>query len=1043
MISIIQKAIENRLWVLIIAAAVTAAGAYSLVSMPIDAVPDITPAQVVINTRTGALDPERVEKTVTYYIESEMAGLPRVREVRSLSRFGLSQVVVIFEDDTDIYRSRQLVVERLQNVRGLLPGGVSPELGALSTGLGEVVFFTVKAKNGSALSKKGERERLTYLRTVTDFIVRPYLKAKIKNVADIDVVGGYKKEIHIDVDPGRLVGLGLTFDDVIRKLDTLGESYGGGYIQKEGRQVVVRTLGTPGGLPAIRNMPVRLSMAGAQVPLSRIAVVREGYAQRLGVGTLNGEEAVLGTVFMLLGANSREVATDAVNALARIPLPPDVEVEAVYNRTFLVNATISTVAVNLAEGAALVVLVLLLVLGNLRASLVVSLAIPLSMLAAAVGMRFLGISANLMSLGAVDFGLLVDASVVIVENIIRRLEGIDDPARLSAGEKLALVREASGEVLRPVVYGLLIIMAVYVPILSLEGIEGKLFHPMAVTVLMALGASLAAAVFIMPVLALVFLVKAQNKREPVFFRLIHRMYAPALRYSLRHRAAVLAAVFVIMSLAASAYFRMGSDFLPQLDEGDMSIGLVREPGISMDETLAQQRKAERIVMDFPEVERVFARTGVSESAADPMGHYMSDMFIILKKNTTIREASGGKRRTKGDLFNAIKARIVKELPEQEIMASQPIELRFNEILEGSRADVSLRIYGPDLDRLFELQNEAREILEKVPGASEVELDALTALRKGPFLNVAVDYGRINRYGVQLKEVNETVETAMGGREVGGYYEYDWRFPVMVRMASELRDSTFEISRIPVPLPDGGSIQLKDVCRITMDEQINNIAREGARRYAAVAVNLEGGDISGFVDEAKRMIRSKMKLPPGYHLEWGGQFRNLERAGNRLAVVIPAAMIIIFFFILRTFGSMRQAFIVYTAIPFAATGGIFALALRGMNMSVSAGVGFIALTGVAILNGLVLVSYINGLRGRGMAVGDAVREGCYTRLRPVVMTALVASLGFLPMALNTGLGAEVQRPLATVVIGGLVTSTALTLIILPLLYEWLEGARSTG
>ncbi len=1035
---IIKKAVENRLWVFIILLAVAAAGAFSLAGLPIDAVPDITPAQVVVNTRTGALDPERVEKSVTYYIESEMAGLPRVKEVRSLSRFGLSQVVIIFEDGTDIYRSRQLVAERLQNAREHLPRGITPEMGVLSTGLGEVVFFTVKAKEGSPLAKKGDLERLTYLRTVTDYSVRPYLKSRVKNVADIDVVGGYRREIHVDVDPRRLVEYGLTFNDVVKKLESLGESYGGGYIQKEGRMIVVRAMGAPGTARDIGNIPLRLTLGGAPVPLSRVAAVRDGYAQRLGAGTLNGEEAVLGTVFMLLGANSREVARDAVRALESTPLPPDVEIVPVYNRTFLVNATISTVAKNLAEGAVLVVLVLLLVLGNLRASLAVALAIPLSMLAAAVGMRFLGISANLMSLGAIDFGLLVDASVVIVENIVRRLEGMDDPAGLSFGEKASIVREAAQEVLRPVIYGLLIIMAVYVPILSLEGIEGKLFHPMAATVLMALAASLVTAVGVMPVIALTFLMKKQRTREPLFFRALRRLYLPVLDFSLRRRVLVLVPVIFAMAGAFFMYHRMGSDFLPQLDEGDMSIGLVREPGISMNETLAQERKAERIAMSFPEVERVFARTGVSDAAEDPMGHYMSDMFVILKKDVSIFKASGGARRTKGDLFKAIKERIEKELPEQELMASQPIELRFNEILEGSRADVSLRIYGPDLEKLFGLQNEAREILEKVPGASEVELDALTALRRGPFLNVSANFGRLNRYGISLGEVNETIATAMGGREVGGYYEYDWRFPVVVRMASLFRNDIRAISNIPVPLPEGGSVPVRELCSISIDEQINNIAREGTRRYAAVAVNIGEGDIAGFVREAKKAIGERLSLPRGYTLEWGGQFRNLERARSRLALVIPAALLAIFLFILRTFGSARQALLIFTAVPFAVTGGVFALALRGMNLSISAGVGFIALAGVAILNGLVLVSCINGLRKEGTPVHEAVRLGCERRLRPVVMTALVASLGFLPMALNTGLGAEVQRPLATVVIGGLVTSTILTLIVLPILYRWSEG-----
>jgi len=1034
---IVELIIKNRSWVAFISALIAAIGLYAVATMPIDAIPDITNTQVIVNTKTGALDPEQVEKTVTYYIETELAGLPRVDDVRSLSRYGLSQVVVFFKDGTDVYRARQLVAERLQNVRELLPNNLSPELGPISTGLGEVLIYAVKAKKGSPLAEKGERERLTYLRTVQDFVIRPYLKSAIPDTAEIDAIGGFKKEIHIDFHPAQLARYGITIDDMHKKLSTIGENFGGGYIDKKGKQVIIRTDAVLNNIDTIRSLPVKLMPDGRSVALRDIASVREDHVQRLGAATYGGSETVLGSVFMLLGANSREVARNAERALKEVPLPAGVETEVLYTRSFLVNATIKTVGENLAVGAALVVMVLLLILGNVRAAIFVSLAIPLSMLAAAIGMNVFGISANLMSLGAVDFGLLVDGSVVLIENYLRRRE---EQARggehITTFGRLALLVDSCAEVAKPVIFGLIIIMVVYVPILSLEGIEGKMFKPMALTVLMALGASLVVALTLMPVMAY-FAARGENhaEKDPVLFRLIRRAYYPILNLSLHRRTPLVAAALVVIVASGVVFSRTGSDFVPSLDEGDMSIAFVRDYSISLDEALRQQAVCEKIIAGFPEVERVFARIGTAESATDPMSINMADTYTILKHDRSAWPKVNGKRRTKRELFEAIKLVVDKKIPGQEIFLSQPIELRFNEILEGSRADVTLRIYGKDLDTLSELVEQAEKILKPIPGSSEVENDPITALRKSPMFNIRLNYGKLNYYGVGLSEVNETLETAMGGRRIGSFYEYDWRFPIVLRMSEEHRSDYRAIASIPVPLAEGGTVPLHNLTEIGETEKVANIARHRSTRYSAVSIFLGDRDIAGYVAEAKEKIEKNLKLPEGYHLYWGGKFKNLERARTRLFIIVPLVLFMIFILVLRSVGSLRQALLVYTSIPFAISGGIFALALRDITFSVSAAVGFIAVLGIAILNGLVMVTFINQLREKGESVHVAVINGAHKRLRPVVMTALVATLGFLPMALNTGMGAEVQRPIATVVIGGLITSTILTLVLLPTLYLW--------
>jgi cobalt-zinc-cadmium resistance protein CzcA len=1039
----IEWALGSRLLVLLAALAVAIAGAISLSRLPVDAVPDITNVSVMVNTKTGALAPEEIEKTVTFPIESELAGLPDVEDIRSLSKYGLSQVIIVFKDRTDIYFARQQVSERLQSISGMLPEGISPELGPVSTGLGEVYMYSVAAKKGSALATGPEMEKLLYLRTIQDLRIKPVLKA-VAGVAEVESNGGYKKQIHINVDPGRMEAYGINCHELVKSVENLGENYGGGYIQSKGTQIIVRTYGRIDSIGQIGNIPVRLNVFGQPVRLREVATIKEGHQQRLGAATHNGEEAVLGTVLMRIGANSREVSLRVHEEIGKIPLPADVEIRTLYTRSFLVNATIRTVAKNLAEGGILVIAVLFLLLGNIRAALIVALAIPLSMLFAISGMLAAGISASLMSLGAIDFGLIVDGSVVMIENMIRRLEQDGRSfSSLTSSDRARLIGESAREVGKPVVLGLLIIMAVYLPVLTLSGIEGKMFKPMAETVLYALGASLLIAVFLMPVLALYFLRHRHGEKESRLFKWINRGYRPFLAYSLDHRWAVILPTLFIALLSIALFTRLGSDFIPRLDEGDMVIGLVRDTSISIDKSVEEQLKSDRVIARFGEVESVFSRMGTPESATDPMGVNFADTFVILKKNRSEWPArADGKRLTKTDLFEQIGQAIDREVPGQEVSLTQPIEMRFNEILEGSRADITLRIFGPGLDTLFTLVNQAQPLVEGIPGAASVEMDPLTALRKSPVLDVRLDYDRISRYGINISDVNSAFEIAMNGREVGYLFEEEMRYPIVVRLSDQFRRNTGDIGRIPVAFPEGGSIPISRLSDIKYRDQITTIARSRARRYAAVSINLKNRDTQSFVDEAREKIRAGLEIPAGYSLDWGGQFKNLETARNRLLVIIPVVLAVIFIILLRTFGSIRQAFLVFNSIPFAVTGGIILLFIRGIPMSVSAGVGFIALTGIAILNGMVLVSFFNQLRERGHTVRQAVCEGTLTRLRPVLMTALVASLGFIPMAYNTGMGAEVQRPLATVVIGGLLSATILTLILLPTLYLWLESGHET-
>jgi heavy metal efflux system protein len=1027
---LVRFSLANRGWVLGAFAVGLCLGGWSLYHLPVDAVPDITNVQVVVNTKTGALEPEKIEQQVTYPIETEMMGLPHIEEVRSLSKYGLSQVTAVFHEGTDIYWARQQVSERLQNARGILPPKINPELAPMTTGLGEVFMYAVEAEAGGALAGQPEEARLLALRTVQDYTIRPQLK-KIPGIADVDSGGGYKKEIHINILPSLLEKSGLTLDNVVSRLASVGDRFGGGYIQSEGKQIILRTDAKLDTLDRLREIPLGLDVRGRPITVQQISEVREDHPLRLGSATHNGEETVLGTVLMRVGANSRQVAAEAAERLAELKLPPGVRAVPLYSRGFLVDKTIQTVGRNLLEGAVLVVLVLVLVLGQLRAALLVALAIPISMLFAARGMEWLGLSANLMSLGAIDFGLLVDGSIVVIENTLRRLS----LRAQQEVDRLEVFRQAVTEVAPPVVFGVVMILLVYLPILALGGVEGKMFRPMALTVVLALGASLLVAVVGMPVLGSFVLPTTSGHgagwtQKP--FEWLQRHYARILRWSLDHRNTVFALAILVLALAGWTFSRLGSDFVPALDEADMVIGITRPASIAIDTSTQAQKQAEKLILEFEEVQEVFSRLGTPESATDPMGVHLADTFVILKKD--------GRGRTKEELFEAIRARFASRFPGDELSVTQPIEMRFNEILEGSRADVSLRIVGPDLKQLMALTEQAQALLEGIGGISSINQDALTALRRSPVMGLELDYPALNRYGLTIQGVNDALEMTMSGKELGSFFDQNVRFPIVLHLDESLRNSVEEIRKIPVSLPLGGSLPLGKLVQFHTEDAVTTIARSWGRRYAALAINIRGRDIGSFVDEAKAKLSAGLSLPLGVELHWGGQFKNLEQARGRLAVLIPVTIGVVFLLLLRALGSLSIALMVFTSVPFAAVGGVFSLWLRGLSLSVSAAVGFIALIGIALLNSLVLVSFFREHEDGQAHTPIAIEKATLARFRPVLMTALVAILGFIPMAFGSGLGSEVQRPLATVVIGGLVSSTVLTLVILPTLYGWLRSRR---
>ncbi len=1050
---VIEFSIRRRWLVLLSTLAMALVGIRNYAELPIDAVPDITNVQVQINTEAPGYSPLEVEQRITFPVETAIAGIPALEYTRSLSRYGLSQVTVVFADGTDIYFARQLIGERIREVQGKLPPGLEPEMGPIATGLGEIYMYTVYAEPG-ARTPTGEPYSPADLRTIQDWVIRPQLR-NVAGVAEINSTGGFTKEYHVTPQPERLVAYGLGFRDVVDALARNNANVGAGYIERNGEQYLIRAPGQVATMDDIRQIVVG-SHDSVPVYVRDVANVIVGDELRTGAATRNGEEVVLGTVFMLTGENSRAVSERVHAEMQEInrTLPEGVTATTVYNRTTLVEATIATVRRNLVEGALLVVAILFAMLGNFRAALVTACVIPLSMLFTITGMVAGRQSANLMSLGALDFGLIVDGAVIIVENCVRKLGEVQHRLGrvLDTKERFAVVFEASKEVRRATMFGEVIITIVYLPILTLTGVEGKMFFPMAFTVIVALlGAMILSMTFVPAALALSLTGKVEE-RENRLLRGVKRVYAPSLGVTLRYRRGAVAVAGVFVAACTLLASRMGTEFIPSLDEGDVALHALRIPGTSLTQAVSMQHALEKTLGELPEVETVFAKIGTGDVATDPMPPSLADGFVMMKPRADWPDPSKAKERLVAELEHA-----VAEVPGNNYEFTQPIAMRFNELIAGVRSDVAVKVFGDEMDVLLETAERIEQVLQSVPGASDVKTEQVTGL---PVMTVDIDRGAIARYGLNVADVQEVVAIALGGEVAGELLEGDRRFNIVVRLPEDLRVDQDAIERLPIALPDTRDgapalalvnlasddladiersfIPLNAVARVDVGTGPNQISRENGKRRIVVTANVRGRDLGSFVEEAETRIATEVELPAGYWTTWGGQFEQLLSAGRRLRIVVPVALALIFLLLFTTFGNIGDAALVFTGVPLALTGGVLALWLRDIPLSISAGVGFIALSGVAVLNGLVMITFINRLRGDGMSLETAVLDGSMSRLRPVLMTALVASLGFLPMALATGTGAEVQRPLATVVIGGIVSSTLLTLLVLPALYVLWHG-----
>jgi len=1038
---ILEFSVRQRVLVLMGALVLLGGGIWSVTKLPMDAIPDITGVQVQVNTTVPALAPDEVEKLVTVPLEMALGGVADVTEMRSLSRFGLSQITLQFTDKTDIYRARQLVTERLQSAADSLPSGLTPKLIPITTGLGEVFYYTVDYR-AEAPNKPSSREaQLMALWEIQEYVIKPQLRT-VPGVAEVNAYGGYVKQIVVQPDIKKLRDAGLTVNDLAKVVGENVENAGGGIVNAGNEQLVIRGVGRVTSSQEISELPVKFATGVMPLQVKDFADVQIGHAFRTGAATHRGEEAVLGVAMMLMGENSHAVAERVAAKVEEIRkvLPTDVVISPEYNRKNLVHRTIYTVSRNLFEGALLVTAVLLFLLGNWRASLIVATAIPLAFLFAITGMNRFGISGNLMSLGAIDFGLIIDGAVVIVENIVRQLGAKQHQLmrKLSTEERLHVVVAASKQVGTPMFFGVLIIAIVYLPILALSGIEGKMFHPMALTVMMALGGSLVLALTLMPALSSLLLRGNIAERDNLIIRMMKRIYAPILQLSLRVWWLVLFGAMALFALALVIFTRLGADFIPKLDEGTFTMMVYRTSSISLDESVEQQRKTEREIQKrVPEVTHVFSRIGSAEIATDPMPPSDCDFYIYYKPQPEWRRINNVPI-SKDDLAQIITTEIEKLNPGAQIMVAQPVEMRFNEMLEGIRADIAVKLFGNDYDVLERLGAEVKELLEQIPGTREGEGEVeYETTGRAPMLEIRVKREVLAKYNLHADEVNQTIGVALGGQTAGVLIEGDRRFDIVVRLAEQDRENLDVIRALPVRVGDAGLLPLGQLVEIEQVQTVSPILRDSARRRAALMVNLRGRDVESWVHEANEKVRKHIQLPEGYTLEFGGQFENLREAKARLAIVVPAALAFIFVLIFMAFGSVRQALLVYSGVPLAITGGVVALWLRDMPFSISAAVGFIALSGVAVLNGVVMISYFNQLREEGNDVRSAVVDGSLTRLRPVLMTAAVAAFGFIPMALSTSAGAEVQRPLATVVIGGIVSSTFLTLVVLPVLYNWVE------
>lgn len=1031
---IIYFSVYNRGLVLFLSLLMVVAGLYSFQKLPIDAVPDITNNQVQINTVIDGLAPEEIERTITFPVESSMRGIGGVEQVRSITRFGLSQVTVVFKDEVDIFRARQLVTERLQGVASELPSGASPGLGPISTGLGEIYQFVLDYK----IKAKGEERavQLMELKSLQDWFIKPRLLT-VEGVAEINSSGGYEKQYHVKPNPLKMASYGIHFDDIYAALEGVNRNVGGGYVEQTAEQFLIQGVGLIKTPQEIERVPVKTLESFNIVRIGDIAKVGLGKELRTGAATYGGEEVVLGTVMMLMGENSRTVSTRVHEKMEEIrkTLPPEVELTTVYNRSDLVNATLGTVEHNLLMGAMLVTIILLILLGNMRAAIITALTIPLSLLATFLVMKPLGISGNLMSLGALDFGIIVDGTVIVLDNCVRFIHDqakklgrslTKDEVNLAVYESTVEIRQAAG-------FGQLIIVMVFLPVFALTGVEGKMFIPMASTFAIAVLAAFVLSFTTAPALASLFLSGNVSDKEPRLMVAIRKLYLPAFEWAYKRAYMTMALAVLSVLVGVGLFMTRGAEFLPQLGEGSFAFHMIRPVNASLTQSVEFQKKADELVKSFPEVEHVFSRIGTSEVATDPMGVNVSDTYIMLKPRENWTEING-KRRTYPELTDAIVDKLNLELPGQNYLASQPIQMRFNELLEGTRADVAVKVFGPDLDQLVALAKKTQEVISKIEGAGDVEVDLAGT---SPVLRIEPVEANMARHNASITDVLDTISIALGGQEAGHLYEAEKKFPIVVRLDDEIRSDLNSIRKLPVGIGTNVTVPLENLAKIGFHETYSSVNRENSNRRSAVLINLRGRDTESFVIEAQAAVEKEIKLPSGYYFEWGGNFNNLQQARSRLMILAPIAMALVLMMVYAAFGSIAQTLLIFACVPMALVGGVIGLILNGLPFSISAGIGFIALSGIAVLNGVVLVNFFNQLKAEGKTGKELVLEGTLVRLRPVMMTALVAVFGFIPMMISTGVGAEVQKPLASVVIGGIISSTLLTLVVLPVVYSYFE------
>lgn len=1025
--TMIHAAIRQRFLMLALSLVLVGAGVWSYQHLPIDAVPDITNVQVQINTSAQGYSPLEVEQRITFPLETALYGLPKLDYTRSISRYGLSQITVVFADNTDLYAARTLVSQALASASSQLPEGIEPEMGPMATGSGEIFTYSVEA-DPNAKQANGQPYDAMALREIQDWIIKPQL-AQVKGVVEINSNGGFDKEFHVLPDPLKLLQFDITLEDINTALVANNNSRGAGFIEYNGQQILVRSIGQLQTVEDIAQVVIS-QVNGSPVLVQDVADISIGKELRTGAATRNGQETVLGTAMMLMGENPRTVAIALAQKLEEVnlTLPSGVQADIVYNRTSLVDKTIRTVQKNLLEGALLVILVLFLLLGNIRAAIITAAIIPLSMLATLFGMLQTGVSANLMSLGALDFGLIVDGAVIIVENCIRRLGEAQRQGQLALKDRLELVYQATAEVIRPSLLGVLIITLVYVPIFSLTGVEGKMFHPMAATVVMALLAAMLMSLTLVPAAVAVFMTGKVQDKEPKIIHGAKKLYEPILTWVLPKRAFVASCISVLMIVTIWLLTTLGSEFVPQLDEGDIALHAMRINGTSLEQSIQMQEQLEKRILTFPEVDKVFAQIGTADIATDPMPPNIADVIIILKPKSEWPNP----RRSKANLVEAM-GHSLDELPGNNYEFTQPIEMRFNELISGVRSDLGIKLYGDDLDVLETNAQKILQVLNTVPGAADTRAEELSGQ---PMLVVKPHRVALAQYGVSLETVQSLVTTAIGGQNSGFIYQGDRRFNLVVRLPENLRTNINKLNYLPVPIA-GGYVPLNELAELVLEPAPSQVNRENGKRYITITANVRERSLGDFVQEVKQKIQAEVDIPAGYWLSYGGTFEQLESATKRLSIIVPITLLLIIGLLIMAFHSVKDALIIFTGVPLALTGGVLLLWFRDMPLSISAAVGFIALSGVAVLNGLVMLSFIRSLREK-YDLYHAVVQGAITRLRPVLMTALVAGLGFVPMALNTSVGAEVQRPLATVVIGGIISSTILTLIVLPVLYYWVHN-----